>query len=151
MDNLTFKTIEVTDYEITNDREILVNSNLNQGILNNLAKGGDAASLIKKEMIKLLKKKTGSVGNLSALIGNHIHDRTFESDTKVNFLGSDFLNVKFKTWWKLGGQHICHTLSAGHIVVGIADNGKMFFGMHIQAEDPIRDKHLPNTIYIKQN
>lgn len=101
-----------------------------------------------------MKKKTGGVGSLSALIGNHIHDHNFETTTKVKFMGPDFKNVKFKMWWKLGNQAKygpTATLSAGHIVVGISDNGKILLGMHIQNDDPATEKHLPNTIFIKQN
>ena len=146
-----FKMIIEQNYDINDDKTILVNSNLTQDVINNVAKGGDAASKIKSEMVKLLNKKTGGIGHLSAFACNDLKQSGFV-DLVTNFFGEEFKNVKLKTWMNLGSQeeYFGGYRSAGKILVGISPNGKVIFWAAL-ASGKADDFSIPNYIGIKQN
>ena len=148
-----FKAIWQNDYDINNDNTILINANLSQDVINNVAKGGDAAAKIKKDMIKILKKYPGGIDNLSAFTANHINYLHTEFEVlKRDFLGSEFKNVKFRKWWRLGGQEkYQYTISAGTIYTAVSPNNKLLIWADLHHVDPINDTHLPTCIVIKQN
>jgi len=141
-----FKSQVIENYDITADTEILINSNLNQDILNNIAKGGDAASLIKKKIVAMLKKRTGGVGELAITIGNSHQDNAFVSSYKKFVDGFS----GFKTWWQFGGRADTGGYgSCGNINIATNSKGKMCIAINV-GNDPNEDKHLADLIIIKQ-